>query len=324
MSVKINLGEWGSVFAVPTCVADDHLKIASQNQLKVLLFLLRNCNKAYTYNEIADILRIHEEDVKDCVAFWTERGVLSENRGELSPAKGSAADAPESEKAADNSTAVIPSEKPKTAVTRPVKPDIVTAAQRVYSEPELTHALADIESALGKPLSGGNVAVIVMLYDTCGLPAEVIVMLVNFCVSVGKGNMRAIETTGLRWADDGVYSIEAAEQKIKADKQISENWTRISSVFGLNNVGSPTAKQLEYADRWINQWHFSDDMLRAAYEIGVNAKGEMKLGYINGILARWYNDGVFTPEDIEKQKSSKRKKSEKKSSFDIDKLEEIE
>ena len=40
MSVRINLGEWGSVFAVPTSIVDQHIKIASPLQLKIILFLL--------------------------------------------------------------------------------------------------------------------------------------------------------------------------------------------------------------------------------------------------------------------------------------------
>ena len=318
MPVKINLGDWGSVFAVPSSVVDEHLRIASHNQIKVLLFLLRNNDKNFTYKELSDVLRIHEEDVKDCVQFWTDRGLLAEFSGELVPDKGNQTGGVTPEPSA---------QKPKTKVVinRPAKPDIVTAAQRVASESDLSHVLSEVEFALGKPLSSGNIAALVMLYDTCGLPAEVIVMLVNYCVSIGKANMRAIETIGVKWADDGIDSIEAAENKIKLSKQASINWSRVSSVFGLKNVGSPTAKQLEFAERWISEWHFSDEMLREAYEICVNTKGEMKLGYINGILKKWFNSGIFDVSDIEKIDKKKPAKSKKKSdaSYDIEELMKI-
>lgn len=320
MSVRINLGQWGSVFAVPSCVVDEHLRIASHNQLKVLLFLLKNNNNSFTYKELGDALRIHEEDVKDCVAFWTDRGVLCELDGELSPDKGNIQE-PKPEPEVKETQPKV-----KVVVSRPSKPDIVTAAQRVASDENLSHVLTEVESALGKPLSNGNIAVLVMLYDTCALPAEVIVMLVNYCVSIGKANMRAIETIGVKWADDGIYSIEAAENKIRLSRQASMSWSRVSSVFGLQNVGSPTAKQLEYADRWINEWHFSDEMLREAYEICVNTKGEMKLSYINGILSKWYNSGIFTVPDIKKmdaKKSAKTKKKKSDASYDIEELMKI-
>ena len=315
MPVKINLGSWGSVFAVPSCVVDEHLRIASANQIKVLLFLLRNNDKNFTYKELGDTLRIHEEDVRDCVAFWIDRDVLVEQDDAL---------VPDSKVMETKTETEVQSEKPnpKVTVSRPSKPDIITAAQRVASDEGLKFALGEVESALGKPLSSGNIATLVMLYDTCGLPAEVIVMLVNYCVSVGKANMRAIETIGVRWADDGINSIEAAENKIKLSKEADMNWSRVSSVFGLKNVGSPTAKQLEFAERWIAEWHFSDDMLREAYEICVNTKGEMKLGYINGILSKWYKSGIFTVADVKKNDNKKPSKSKKKSnaSYDIEEL----
>ncbi|MCR5653764.1 MAG: DnaD domain protein [Ruminococcus sp.] len=318
MPVRINLGAWSSVFAVPSCVADEHLRIASHNQLKVLLFLLRNNDKNFTYKALSDELRIHEEDVKDCISFWIDRGVLAEVSGELVPEKGSAQAQPEPEPSADKP-------EPKVVLSRPSKPDIVTAAQRVSSDEDLSHVLVEVESALGKPLSSGNIATLVMLYDTCGLPAEVIVMLVNYCVSVGKANMRAIETIGVKWADDGIYSIEAAENKIRISRQADEDWTRVRSVFGLQNVGSPTVKQHEFAHRWISQWHFSDEMLREAYEICVDTKGEMKLGYINGILTKWHNSGIVSVSDIQKKDKKKTPKSGKKSdaSYDIEELMKI-
>ena len=36
MSYEINFGPWGSIFAVPTAVADRYLKFCTEEQLKVL------------------------------------------------------------------------------------------------------------------------------------------------------------------------------------------------------------------------------------------------------------------------------------------------
>ena len=42
MSYHINLGQWNSVFAVPASLVDQHIKLASEAQLKVLLYILRH------------------------------------------------------------------------------------------------------------------------------------------------------------------------------------------------------------------------------------------------------------------------------------------
>ncbi len=316
MSVRINLGKWGSVFAVPSCVVDEHIKIAGPSQLKVLLFLLRNSHKSYTYKEIGDALMIHESDVKDCVKFWSEREVICEVKGEFVPGKAS------DKKTSPERKSSVPAKK--TVVTRPVKPDIITAAQIINSDDNLKALLSEVEASLAKPLSSGGTSVIVMLYDTCGLPAEVIVMLVNYCVSLGKKDMRTIERIGVKWADEGIDTIEAADNKIAANKRSSDNWSRIKYVFGLSNAGSPTAKQLEFADRWIGEWHFSDEMLRIAYETNVDNTGKMSLPYINKILKRWNDEGIYNPEDIEKLDKKPEKKSNPDSSYDIEELMKIQ
>ena len=39
MAYRINLGQWNTIFAVPACVVDSHIKLATEAQLKVLLYL---------------------------------------------------------------------------------------------------------------------------------------------------------------------------------------------------------------------------------------------------------------------------------------------
>ena len=48
-----------------------------------------------------------------------------------------------------------------------------------------------------------------------------------------------------------------------------------------------TKAQQENANRWINEWHFSDEMLREAYERCVNKKNSFNITYTNGILKNW-------------------------------------
>lgn len=58
-------------------------------------------------------------------------------------------------------------------------------------------------------------------------------MLIQYCISIGKSNIRAIETIGLRWSDAGVFSIEEAENKIKQAHRASQSFTVVASAFGL-------------------------------------------------------------------------------------------
>ena len=317
MSVKINLGKWGSVFAVPTCLIDEHIKLASPLQLKIILFLLRNSDKNFTVEEIGEHLSAHCEDVTDAIEFWVQREIICKNDNELKPMEGSVLNKIEEEPQEE--------EKPKVrrSVTRIAKPSLIDSAQRVASDESLQHLLAEVEGALSKPLTGGDVSVIVMLYDTYGLPAEVIAMLVHYCISIEKGNFATIQKIGVEWSDSGINTLEKAENRIQQVNENNDNWNAVKYAFGLKNAGSPSKKQLEFAQQWVGQWHFSHEMLRAAYELCIDNTGNLSMPYIHKILKKWHDSEIFKPEDIEKLDSKKtaKKSTNKKASYDIEELE---
>ena len=66
-------------------------------------------------------------------------------------------------------------------------------------------------------------------------------------------------------------------------------------------------------------------MLRAAYEACIDSAGKFSMSYINKILQRWNNAGIYVTEDIEKlgKKTVNNKKSSD-ASYDIEALEEIQ
>ena len=139
--------------------------------------------------------------------------------------------------------------------------------------------------------------------------------------------IRSVENIGIKWADDGVFSVEAADAKIRQANISNQNYSIVKTAFGLNNPGSPTAKQLEFCNRWITEWKFSSEMLREAYERCVDTKGVMRFSYIDGILKRWHNAGVMNLNDLAELDSDKKKKSgtqKRKTSYNIDEIKKID
>lgn len=346
MSFKINLGNWSSIFPVPTKVAEEKLKLSSASQLRVLLYVLAHNNINLTNEEIGQALSMHKEDVNDDLKYWVEEGILSFDNNEYSPSnkklsesKSEVAVSP-SENQDDNinsvnkSNNVISTKPVKTVMPRAQKPSHALIAQLVSRDKTLVDLLNEIQMSLGKTLSNSDTATIVYLYDTCGMSAPVIMMLVQYCITINKPNLRTIERIGIQWADEGVETVLDAENKITEARQSSLDFSKVSSVFGIHNAGTPSTKQLAYAKKWVSEWNFSDEMLREAYERCLDTKGEMKFSYIDGILKRWYNEGIKNISDIENKpkqfKTSSQNKSqpkasrlEQKPSYDINELENM-
>ena len=325
MSYKINLGAWSSIFAVPSTLVDSHLKIATESQLKVLLYILRNCESENSAESISRAVSVHPDEVKNAVDFWIERGLLAKSNGELTVSNNGTESTTQ-----PVTEAQTVEEKPKArAMARAQRPDSMFVARRLGENKELASLMDEAQIALSKPLSSGDTATLVMLHDTDGLPCEVLALLIHYCVSVGKGNMRAVERMGISWASNGINTMESAELEIMRLSNSNNAWSSVSRLFGLKNIGTPTKAQLSYADTWCNTWKFSDEMLVEAYERCVDTKGECKLSYINGILSKWYQSGIFNLDDLHKadeesiKKKSKKKndETERRASYDLETFE---
>lgn len=307
MDIKINFSAWDGVFAVPQSLTDVHLKLATESQLKVLLYILRHNSKALTVTGISDAVCVHHSEVENAINFWAQRGLLM-------------LDADSAPVVETKSVTAFVNEAPKEEVKKKVtltsrlqRPDISYVASRISQDKELADLLNDIEFTLGKMLSSSDKATVVMMKETLGLPCEVIIMLVNYCASSGKANMRAIEKMAAGWSDKGIFTIEEADMMIKHLELSNNAWQKVSRIFGIKNIGLPTDAQLSYADMWCNEWKFSDDMLLEAYTRCVNTKGEYNIRYINGILKKWYNDKIFNLDDLSvtDAKTKDKKKNEK-------------
>lgn len=351
MSIFIDLGAWNSIFAVPSKVVDEGLKFSDGVKLKVLLFVLRNAGRSLENDEISKATGVNVTDIPEALDYWVSMGVFSRVENTYVPAKNNnefvsapqtpvhtaqtpqpVTPAPQSQQVLSQPEQTVKQPKSENAeepqrhftATKPQKPDFVFTAQRLAVDEELKMLVEETQTTLGKVLSNSDIATLLMLKDTCGLPLDVIFMLIHYCASIDKGNIRTIENIGIQWANDGVYSLEAADNKIKQIQKTTANFSIVSKAFGLKNVGSPTKKQLEYGDKWIGEWKFSPEMLREAYERCVDTKGTMNLRYIDGILKRWNANNLHTLDELHNfEKSSSKPSQKQSSSYDINELDKF-
>ena len=245
MSVKINLGAWNSVFAVPSKIVDEGLKFSDGVKLKVLLYVLRNADRQLDTESISAATGVNVTDIPEALEYWINMGILAKNDDVLSPIESKSSDietetvqqpVPEPEKPVESVEDIsreVNEAKQRFVVTKPQKPDYVFTAQRLAVDEELKILVQEAQSALGKTLSNSDTSTLLMLKDTCGLHLDVILMLIHYCISIDKGNMRTVEKIGVSWADEGVNSVEAADEKIRRAHQASQSFSIVSSAFGL-------------------------------------------------------------------------------------------
>lgn len=317
MAIKINFAAFGSVFVTPAALVDNYIKLASESQLKVLLYVLRHSDKALSVEAISNAVLVHPDEVKNAVSFWEERGFIA---ADGTPSATVAQVVTEEKVVTDEPV----EHKQKLTVSRLQRPDNHFVSVLLSEDKELSDLMNDIEFTLKRMLSPSDKASVVMIRETLGLPCEVINLLVTYCSENGKSNMRAIEKMAVNWSDSGIYTLMDAERMIERLMVSNNAWHRISKLFGIRSIGLPTDAQLSFADTWCNEWKFNDDMLLEAYERCVNTKGEYNIRYINGILKKWYNDKIFNLNDLKKADTTGKKVTRKPESKERDESFDLE
>lgn len=181
--------------------------------------------------------------------------------------------------------------------------DITTAlSDRASTFP----ALADeVERRLGKKLSASDLKSLYTLYDHLALPAEVILMLVGWCIEeqerkYGMGRrpfLSQIRKEGFIWARRGIDTMERAEEYIAKLTRLQGRETEVLRLLDI----SPrplVEREKTYIAAW-DDMGFEDEAIRMAYEKTVLKKQSMDWGYMNGILRRWHEKGLHTAAAIQ-------------------------
>lgn len=297
MSYSIHLGMWNAVFAVPCSVVDKHLKLAGAVQLKVLLWMLRHAGESFEQQDIADFLGIDRADVGDAMAYWRETGLISgEEEQPAAPAQPAAAPAPAAPAAAQP-----PEEPVKRVLSRPQKADNAFVAERIAESTDISCLMQSAQQILGRLISNGESATLLMIHDDFGLPSDVIVMLLQYAQSIGRANMRYIEKTAMNWADEGILTHEKAEEKLQQLADCRAAWHTVEQAVGIPHR-SPSDKEQTFASVWITKWKFSSAMIREAYDRSVDNTGKFSMSYMNKILERWQKSGISTTQQAEEDK----------------------
>lgn len=85
MSYSVNPMQFRSIFAVPTDIVDKHIRIANGDQLKVLLWILRNSPDAPDIAAMCAALKMDPADAQDYLQYWQNCGVLLTDGEEPKP-----------------------------------------------------------------------------------------------------------------------------------------------------------------------------------------------------------------------------------------------
>ncbi|MBR3815748.1 MAG: DnaD domain protein [Clostridia bacterium] len=303
MNFKINPLSFNGIFAVPNSLVDENIRLASVVQLKSLLYLLRYGNlRTVTTEEMAEALCLDKADVQDAMVFWLERGlVLKENEEPSLTTRVTIEKAPHS--------AAKPAAEPERVLPEIVisKPSHEEVSARLKGSEELSLFFQQAQASLGKPFGYEGQSTLLMLHDGYGLPLEIIIMAIEYCVSQKKDGFRHIVSLAKRWSELNIDTIEGVNQYLEEHTIVDEAWEKLRSMTEITNR-HPTEKQRRFMTSWTKELAFTVEMIYYAYEESIDRTGKMNMKYMDTIIRNWASLGIRTPADIKKHQDEWEKK----------------
>lgn len=296
MEFKVNCGIWGNMFGVPDVVADNFLKLATGQQLKVLLYLLRSSGRICSDEEIAMNTGVTPQEAADAVLFWQQANVLSQ-QNISAPSVSSIMSPPQPVQVQPAQTVQPPAatiQPPKTIPKyKPLSPSEI--ADIMKNSSDVSELFKVAESILGS-LSHTYQNMLIRMYDYLGMKVEVIAILLTYCKSIDKTNPAYIEKIASDWSENDINDMNAAQNEVQRIS-VSHDYTgQIMRIFEMNR--RPTTKQAEFIELWRTNG-YDLELIHYAYEKTVEKIDKLNFDYLNKILVSWHECGYITVRDVQ-------------------------
>ena len=310
---------------------DEYMKDANDAQLKVYFYLLRmlNADQAISVSGIADKFNHTEKDVIRALKYWEKQQILDldfdDNKTlvgiHLRDLSTQAAPAPQRNVLLTSGPVqnTVASVSVAPAVSAPAVPVAAPEVQEtpVYTKPvysveqlrefkereETSQLLFIAEAYIGKPLTPSEIKTILFFTDILHFSEDLIDYLLQYCVERGKKDFKYIEKVAVNWAEEGITTPKQAQKfSTRYDRSV------YSIMNSLGRSTAPTAKELEFINRWTKDYGFSTDIILEACERSSLATDKHRFEYAEGILNSWRGAGVHHKADIQQIDASYQKK----------------
>ncbi len=260
------------VVPVPIAFLKKYMPGAPPAYVKVYLYglcLAHGCGNAGDM-EMERTLCMTSLEIRQAVSYWQDAGLVSTHDagGNLSLR-----------------FLPIPESSPPKAVDPPP----------LYAYKDYNEKLA---SLLKRPLSPSDLQRIYDFTDVYGLPAEVVLKMIEHCVSL-KGaavNIAYINKVARTWADNRIDTDEKAQRRLEEYKL---NTSGIREVMRRMGIGDKNPDQLQAGlyVKWMDEWGFTLESILFAME-NVEFSGGSPFKYLDAILQNFYDKGITTSSEI--------------------------
>lgn len=288
----------------------EKIDVASETELRVLLHLAPHIAKSGLEEEEALSLleeSFAAEEVLAALAFWRGCGIFKTD------AKRSVKKAPL--KVPMPEPEPEPTPTPKKIIDADEAPFYSSAdlAEAAKAQPDFKNLVAFAEQRLEKVMNTSELARLYSFLDYLKMPLDVVILVIEDCVSRDKKSLRYITKVLTSFQDEGIDSYDKAEAYFVSRNESHSYESIVKNLFGFTR--KLTKSEEECVSLWRTSYDYGEDMLNAAFEKTVATAKNPTIKYMHKILENWHASGFTAPSDVESGSTAKAK-AEK--SYDVD------
>ena len=181
----------------------------------------------------------------------------------------------------------------------PAKPT-TKAINEMQSEKKFYTLAQELQRLFGRILSSDELVRLFGIYDSLGMPTEVILQLVVYCVAETQGrgmpSMKYIEKVAYTWEREGIKTLEHAEAYIKERTEKKQASAKIKALLQIYDRNF-TSTERKYVDGWL-ALGYDTEAIAIAYDRTVTKTGKLSWGYMNSIINSWHSKSLYKADDI--------------------------
>lgn len=203
------------------------------------------------------------------------------------------------------------------------KTTIENIVNDVEENEELKQMLSIAQEVLGKTFTSADTKTLYWIYSNLNMPIEVILILLEYCVSINKRNMSYIEQVALGWHERGINTLEKADAFMREQSQKEKSYSSLKRILGITSRDFTSIEQ-NYLTDWTSKYSMSEEMIALAYEYCILRINKLSFPYMDKIIENWFANGIHTIAEAEADNESFKNKQEnsRQENFNILKTED--
>lgn len=178
------------------------------------------------------------------------------------------------------------------------------------ADPAFRAIIDKAKSIFGKPLTRVDLGRLLGIYRHLGLPAEVVLVLLQHCLDIadkGDGSIRlptayTVEREAYAWVHQGICTAAAAEQYAETQKKLHSALGNVRKILEIYDRNLTTSEK-NFIASWLSMG-FDEAAIGAAYERTLDNTGKRAFPYMDKILRRWHEAGLHTFAEIRAKDSA--------------------